>query len=78
MEKSGFVVDTAQQHTVALLDDLFDRLVEVQPANWWQDLFSPQGKWPKITGIYIWGGVGSGQNHVNGFVLPFVTCANRV
>jgi len=61
MQKSGFVVDTAQQHTVALLDDLFDRLVKVQPANWWQGLFSTQGKSPKITGIYIWGGVGRGK-----------------
>jgi len=61
MKNSGFVVDTAQQHTVALLDDLFDRLEKVQPANWWQGLFAQQGNWPKITGIYIWGGVGRGK-----------------
>jgi cell division protein ZapE len=61
MEQPGFVVDTAQHHAVALLDDLFERLVEVHPGSWWQGLFSQQGKWPNITGLYFWGGVGRGK-----------------
>ncbi len=61
MEQSGFVVDSAQQHSVALLDDLFERLVKVQSTSWWRGLFSQQGQWPQITGLYIWGGVGRGK-----------------
>ena len=61
MEQPGFVVDTAQQHSVALLDDLFERLVKVQSMSWWSGLFSQQGQWPQITGLYIWGGVGRGK-----------------
>jgi cell division protein ZapE len=61
MAQPGFVVDSAQQHSVALLDDLFDRLVNAQRANWWRGLFSRQGRWPKVTGLYIWGGVGRGK-----------------
>jgi cell division protein ZapE len=61
MEQPGFVADSAQQQSVALLDDLFERLVNAQPTRWWQDLFAPQGKWPKITGLYFWGGVGRGK-----------------
>ena len=43
MEQPGFVVDTAQQHAVALLDDLFERLVKVQSTIWWSGLFSQHG-----------------------------------
>jgi cell division protein ZapE len=61
MEQPGFVVDAAQQHSVALLDDLFERLVDAQPGRWWQGLFSQRRKWPTITGLYFWGGVGRGK-----------------
>ena len=61
MEQPGFVADAAQQHSVALLDDLYGRLVEAQPTNWWRDLFSKRSKWPKINGLYLWGGVGRGK-----------------
>ena len=61
MQQPGFVVDAAQQHSVTLLDDLFERLVETQPTGWWQSLFSKRSKWPEITGLYLWGGVGRGK-----------------
>jgi len=61
MEQPGFVVDSAQQHSVALLDDLFDRLANVQATSWWHSLIAQQGKWSKITGLYLWGGVGRGK-----------------
>jgi cell division protein ZapE len=61
MAQPGFVVDSAQQLSVELLDDLFERLVKVKPTSWWQGLFTRQGKWPAITGLYYWGGVGRGK-----------------
>ena len=61
MKESGFTVDSEQQRTVALLDDLYDSLINVRPASWWQGLFSKQGQWPKVSGIYLWGGVGRGK-----------------
>ena len=61
MVQPGFVVDAAQQQSVVFLDDLFARLVDVQPGRWWQGLFSQRGKWPTITGLYFWGGVGRGK-----------------
>jgi cell division protein ZapE len=64
MDQPGFVVDSAQQQSVVLLDDLFERLLSVQPRNWWHALFSAQGKWPKITGLYFWGGVGRGKTMI--------------
>ena len=61
MEQPGFVVDDAQQNLVALLDDLFERVVDAQPRRWWQGLFSQRSKWPTISGLYFWGGVGRGK-----------------
>lgn len=61
MDKSGYVVDTAQQHSVALLDDLYQRVVYAQPTNWWRGMFARQGRWSKIKGLYFWGGVGRGK-----------------
>ena len=61
MDTTGFVADSAQQHSVTLLDDLYDRLAKDHPVNWWQSLFSTQGKCPIVKGIYLWGGVGRGK-----------------
>lgn len=61
MQQAGFVVDTAQQRSVILLDDLYQRVLDGRPQNWWQGLLSKQGKWPMIKGLYFWGGVGRGK-----------------
>ncbi len=61
MEQPGFVVDAAQQNLVALLDDLFERVVDARPERWWQGLFSQRSKWPAVNGLYFWGGVGRGK-----------------
>ncbi|MCP4876920.1 MAG: cell division protein ZapE [Gammaproteobacteria bacterium] len=61
MDQPGFVVDSAQQHSIALLDHLFARIVHAEPANWWRSLLSDERRWPKITGLYFWGGVGRGK-----------------
>jgi len=61
MEQDGFVVDTAQQRSIALLDDLYQRVLDGRPQSWWQGLLSKQGKWSRIKGLYFWGGVGRGK-----------------
>jgi len=61
MQQPGFVVDITQQHSIVLLDDLFERIVNTSPRSWWQNLFSRNSRWPKTNGIYFWGGVGRGK-----------------
>ena len=61
MQQAGFIVDTAQQRSVALLDDLYQRVLDGPPQNWWQSLLSKRGKWSRIKGLYFWGGVGRGK-----------------
>jgi len=61
MDKAGFVVDIAQQRAVALLDGLYQRVVEARPTSWWRGLLSKHGKGPKIKGLFFWGGVGRGK-----------------
>ncbi len=61
MQQAGFVADNAQQQAVALLDDLFARIVDARPRNWWQGLFSSPGQASPASGIYFWGGVGRGK-----------------
>lgn len=61
MLQTGFVTDSAQQHAVALLDDLFTRLVSSRRQGWWQGLFTARSQWPSLNGIYFWGGVGRGK-----------------
>ena len=61
MDQAGFVVDTAQQRSVVLLDGLYQRVVEARPTSWWRGLLSKHGKGSKIKGLYFWGGVGRGK-----------------
>ena len=61
MDQAGFVVDSAQQRTVVLLDGLYQRVVEARPTSWWRGLLSKHGKGSKINGLYFWGGVGRGK-----------------
>jgi cell division protein ZapE len=61
MQQPGFVADNAQLQAVALLDDLFARIVKTRPRSWWQGLFSQRSQWPMVSGIYFWGGVGRGK-----------------
>ncbi|MDH3760879.1 MAG: cell division protein ZapE [Gammaproteobacteria bacterium] len=61
MQQPEFVVDKAQLQAIALLDELYTRIVDKRPRSWWQDLFSPRTRWPLINGLYFWGGVGRGK-----------------
>jgi cell division protein ZapE len=64
IESSGFSADSAQQHAVELLDDLYLRigqLSQVSVAPWWQKIIPSKKAITTTTGIYFWGGVGRGK-----------------
>ena len=64
IEVSGFSADSAQQHAVELLDDLYlrmDQLSRISTTPWWQNIFPLKKKLATTTGIYFWGGVGRGK-----------------
>lgn len=61
MRQPGFEIDTAQQHSIGLLDDLFDRVVKVAKTAWWQRILSPAVVRQTPRGLYLWGGVGRGK-----------------
>ncbi len=61
MDQPGYIVDTAQQHSVALLDDLYQRVVYARSSSWWRGLLAKQGRRSKVKGLYFWGGVGRGK-----------------
>lgn len=56
-----FVADAAQQHCVALLDELLARLHKPAESGWWRALSGRGSRWPETRGIYFWGGVGRGK-----------------
>jgi cell division protein ZapE len=61
MQQPGFVVDSAQQHSISRLDDLFMRVTEAKPARGWYLSFKRRRRGSKISGLYFWGGVGRGK-----------------
>ena len=61
MCRPGFVADAVQQHSVGLLDDLYQRVLEAGASGWWQRLIGCGGTWQPVTGLYFWGGVGRGK-----------------
>ncbi len=61
MRKPGFVADAAQRRTVALLDDLFERIVDAPAPTWWQRVVPGRSRPATTRGLYLWGGVGRGK-----------------
>jgi cell division protein ZapE len=61
MAQSGFVVDSAQQQSVALLDELFAQVVNARSTSGWRAWFAPRERRAQIRGFYLWGGVGRGK-----------------
>jgi cell division protein ZapE len=61
MAQPGFVADSEQQQSIALLDELFEQVVNPQPASGWRSWFARRESRAKIRGLYLWGGVGRGK-----------------
>jgi predicted ATPase len=61
VQRSGFVTDAAQQHTLALFDQLNNELLHKPVRRWWQKLIPVKNPSQPLRGIYLWGGVGRGK-----------------
>ena len=61
MAQPGFVVDAAQQQSIALLDELFELVVHGGSGSDWRSWFTRRERRVEIRGLYLWGGVGRGK-----------------
>ncbi len=61
MAQPGFVVDAAQQQSIALLDELFEQVLKVRSESGWRSWFTRRERQTQIRGLYFWGGVGRGK-----------------
>ena len=61
MAQPGFVVDAAQQQSIRLLDELFERVVRDASGRAWRAWFTRHERRAEIRGLYLWGGVGRGK-----------------
>ena len=63
VQRSGFVIDDAQQHALTLLDRLqleLEQRLNGQSRNWLRMLSLKKSARP-LCGVYLWGGVGRGK-----------------
>lgn len=61
LAKSGFVADASQAAAVDALDKVQRALLANPPKK---RLLSDRLIWPKVEGLYMWGGVGRGKTHL--------------
>lgn len=72
LEHPDFSHDPAQEQAVRALDDLYQRLLRVseEPPRRGGLLSRiglgarPRQTWPRVTGLYLWGGVGRGKTYL--------------
>lgn len=67
LQRPDFAADSAQAHAVALLQDLYERLIaeQAQEKQWSSRLKAVLGaKRPPQRGLYFWGGVGRGKTYL--------------
>lgn len=64
LKQPQFVADAAQKKSLALLDRLYERLIQHETKgapNWWRRILFREKPAEAIRGIYFWGGVGRGK-----------------
>ncbi|MBV8062103.1 MAG: AFG1 family ATPase [Nevskia sp.] len=61
LKQPGFVSDAAQAHAVDALQKVYDDLVENPPKR---RFGSSRLTYPKVPGLYMWGGVGRGKTYL--------------
>ncbi|MGQ0502869.1 MAG: cell division protein ZapE [Panacagrimonas sp.] len=61
LAQPGFVADAAQAAAVDALQAVYEELLAKPPRR---RLVSRKLTWPKVRGLYLWGGVGRGKTHL--------------
>jgi cell division protein ZapE len=61
LQKAGFVSDAAQSQAVDALQKVYDDLVQNPPKR---RFASTQLTYPRVDGLYMWGGVGRGKTYL--------------
>ncbi|HEX4873133.1 MAG TPA: cell division protein ZapE [Nevskiaceae bacterium] len=71
LQRPGFLADAAQAHAVDALQRVYEELIDNPPRA---RLLGRGPRWPRVPGLYLWGGVGRGKTYLmDGFyeALPF-------
>jgi len=64
ISQSGFSADAAQQQALEFLDELYDRIDQLQREArkpWWHRFKPSNSQAVALEGVYFWGGVGRGK-----------------
>lgn len=61
LAEPGFVPDAAQAAAVEALQKIYETLRAKRPRR---GLISRRLRWPRVPGLYLWGGVGRGKTHL--------------
>jgi cell division protein ZapE len=65
LAREGFVSDAAQAHAVDALQRVYDDLLQSPPKRGlFERLSGSQPIWPRVSGLYLWGGVGRGKTYL--------------
>ena len=65
LQAEQILPDTAQRQAVEALEQLYYRVVERQEQAWsWRARLFGTRRLPPTTGLYLWGGVGSGKTYL--------------
>lgn len=59
--RDGFATDAAQAHAVDALQRVYDELIGAPPRR---KLLGGGLQWPRVPGLYMWGGVGRGKTYL--------------
>ena len=59
LQRPGFVNDAAQSRAMDALQDIYEELLAKPPKKRLSQL-----RWPRVQGLYLWGGVGRGKTHL--------------
>lgn len=61
LTRADFVADVAQAHAVDALQRVYEDLLAAPPLR---RLGSRRLRWPRVPGLYLWGGVGRGKTYL--------------
>lgn len=62
LQRKDFLSDAAQSHAVDALQRVYDDLVHSPPKK--RLIGATRLQWPRVSGLYLWGGVGRGKTYL--------------